>query len=203
MPHQTDELVIDLRLRFGQLSKNSTLLGLKRRELGLDTLEPFVSAAVANSKAIYVLVRTSNPGSRDLQGLELSGGASVAGHLAQRLAAMAQALPADEDGYTCLGAVAGDARAMAAVRAALPRSPLLVPGYGAQGSAARDVVPAFDGAGLGAVVSASRTLTYGAEFQQAASFAEVGERARAAAVRMRDEVEVALAPEIRASAGTT
>ncbi len=171
--------------------------------LGLDTLEPFVTAAVGGGRAVYVLVRTSNPGSRDLQGLALAAGGTVAGHLAQRLARLAEALPTDEDGYTCLGAVAGDPGAMAAVRAALPRSPLLVPGYGAQGSEARDVLPAFDGSGLGAVVNASRTLTYGAGFDQAGTFAELGTRARAAASAMRDELESALAAGVRASAGRT
>src|SRR5690606_2312875 len=140
--------------------------------LGLDTLVPFVQAAVRGGRAVYVLVRTSNPGSRDLQGLRVEGGGSVATRLATRLADIASGLAADDDGYTPLGAVAGDPSDMADVRAALPRSPLLVPGYGAQGARAGDVTAAFDRAGLGAVVNASRTLMYSRGSVGATTFEE-------------------------------
>ena len=171
--------------------------------LGLDTITPFLDAAVRGGRAVYVLVRTSNPGSRDLQALALGGGGTVAGHLAAALAAMAADLPADEQGYTALGAVAGDPSDLQALRAALPRSPLLVPGFGAQGATADDVVPAFDANGSGAVVNASRSLTYGDGFESAASFEQVGELSRAATQSMRDALESALAARVRASAYTT
>src|SRR5690606_9306648 len=51
--------------------------------LGLDTLEPFVAAAVRGGRGLYVLVRTSNPGSRDLQGLELAGGGRSEEHTSE------------------------------------------------------------------------------------------------------------------------
>src|SRR5690606_29904969 len=75
--------------------------------LGLDTLEPFVAAAAAHGRGVYVLVRTSNPGSGDLQDLPLAGGGTVASRLAERLAALSDGLEADDDGYTPLGAVTG------------------------------------------------------------------------------------------------
>ena len=161
--------------------------------LGLDTLEPFVAAARRGGRGLYVLVRTSNPGSGDVQGLELAGGGTVASRVAERLAALAEGLEADDDGYTLLGAVAGAPADLPWLRAALPRSPLLVPGYGAQGAAGADVAAAFDGRGHGALVSASRTLTYGPGFEEARTFEEVAAMARAAAVAMRDDVEAALA----------
>ena len=166
--------------------------------LGLDTLEPFVAAAVRGGRGLYVLVRTSNPGSRDLQGLELAGGGTVASRLAERLAARAAELDADAQGYTALGAVAGAPEDLAWLREALPRSPLLVPGYGAQGGTADDVAPAFDARGLGALVNASRTLTYGLGFADAATVDEVASLARTAAAAMRDDVEAAVAARVTA-----
>ncbi|HLV12011.1 MAG TPA: orotidine-5'-phosphate decarboxylase, partial [Trueperaceae bacterium] len=166
--------------------------------LGLDTLEPFVAAAVRGGRGLYVLVRTSNPDSRDLQGLELAGGGTVASRLAERLAARAAELDADAQGYTALGAVAGAPEDLAWLREALPRSPLLVPGYGAQGGRADDVAPAFDARGLGALVNASRTLTYGLGFADAATVDEVASLARTAAAAMRDGIEAAVAARVTA-----
>ncbi len=167
--------------------------------LGLDTLEPFVEAAVAGGRGVYVLVRTSNPGSGDLQRLPLAGGGTVASRLAARLAELAERLDADEDGYTPLGAVAAAPADLPDLRAALPRSPLLVPGYGAQGAAGADVVHAFDARGRGAVVSASRSLTYGRGFADAVSLDEVAALARSSAAAMRADVEAALAARAPAS----
>ncbi|HEX7039214.1 MAG TPA: orotidine-5'-phosphate decarboxylase [Trueperaceae bacterium] len=161
--------------------------------LGLDTLEPFLAAAVRGGRGLYVLVRTSNPGSRDLQGLALAGGGTVASRLAARLADMAAGMDADEDGYTALGAVAAAPEDLAELRAALPRSPLLVPGYGAQGARGADVVDAFDARGHGALVSASRSLTNGSGFETAVSLDEVAAMARSSAAAMRGDIEAALA----------
>lgn len=167
--------------------------------LGLDTLAPFLESALAGGRALYVLVRTTNAGSSDLQGLPVNGGSTVSSRLAERLARLADGLPVDDAGYTPLGAVVGDLSDMAELRAALPRSPLLVPGYGAQGATADDVLPAFDGAGLGAVVSASRSLTYGNGFEEATTFTGLAEMTRVAVTAMRDEIEAGL----MGSAGTT
>jgi len=160
--------------------------------LGFDTVQPFVDAAIRTGRCVLVLVRTSNPGSGDVQALELAAGGTVASRVADRLTAIAEGLEADEDGYTAVGAVAGAPRDLPWLRSALPRSPLLVPGYGAQGAAGVDVAPAFDGAGFGAVVSASRTLTNGRGFEEATTFEEVAAMARAAAAAMRDDIEAAL-----------
>ena len=169
--------------------------------LGLDTLEPFVAAAAAHGRGVYVLVRTSNPGSGDLQDLPLAGGGTVASRLAERLAALSDGLEADDDGYTPLGAVTGAPRDLPWLRAALPRSPLLVPGYGAQGAVAADVAPAFDARGLGALVNASRTLTYGEGIAEATTFEEVGALVRERAEAMRRDLEAAVAARATASAG--
>jgi len=162
--------------------------------LGLDTLEPFIAAAEANGRGLFVLVRTSNPGSADLQELTLEDGTPLYSKLADALTERAAGLPRDPDGYTSLGAVAGATHpaATAELRARLPHSLLLVPGYGAQGGNAADAAKAFDANGWGAVVNASRSLTYPPAAQAAGGLAEVAAAARAATLAMRDDLNRAL-----------
>ena len=159
--------------------------------LGLDTLEPFIARAAAGARGVFVLVKTSNPGSGDLQDIVGDDGRQLHQRLADALADRAAALPRDADGYTPLGAVVGATypAELADARARLPRSVLLVPGYGAQGGRADDVVAAFDANGLGAVVNASRSLFYPAE----GTADDVGHAARAAATAMREDLNRALA----------
>ncbi len=134
--------------------------------LGMDAIEPFVAAAQREHRGLFVLVRTSNPGGADLQELALAdtgtGAATVADRLADLLTERAREAGVDARGYGPLGAVVGGTvpERMASLRRRLPHSILLVPGYGAQGATAADVRAAFDADGLGAVVSASRSLTY-------------------------------------------
>jgi orotidine-5'-phosphate decarboxylase len=157
--------------------------------LGLDTLEPFLLAAAANDRGVFVLVKTSNPGSGDLQDVLGDDGRRLHERLADALAARSLDVPTDDHGYGPLGAVVGATypEALAAARARLPRSVLLVPGYGAQGGRADDVVGAFDRSGLGAVVNASRSLLYPTQAD------DVATAARAAARSMRDDINRALA----------
>ena len=155
--------------------------------LGADSLEPFVTQAGNAERGLFVLVKTSNPGSGDLQDTVLEGG----GRLYERAAAMVTKLAEpyrDASGYAPVGAVVGATHpeALRDLRARLPYSVLLVPGYGAQGGSAEDVAAAFDGDGLGAVVSSSRALTY---TTQEANFAE---RAREAAEAMNGVINGAL-----------
>jgi orotidine-5'-phosphate decarboxylase len=154
--------------------------------LGLDTLEPFLEAAERGGRGLFVLVKTSNPGSADLQDLTLDDGRTLHQALAERLAERAEQLVHDADGYTALGAVVGATypEALADLRRRLPAAVLLVPGYGAQGAGADDVAAAFDANGLGAVVNASRSLTY----LPAESERELAEGAAAAAAAMRDAI---------------
>jgi len=158
--------------------------------LGLDTLEPFLQEAASSGRGIFVLLKTSNPGSADLQDLALADGRKLHEALADRLALRARDLPHDARGYSPLGVVVGATypAALAALRERVPASVVLVPGYGAQGGRAVDVVAAFDGDGLGAVVSASRSLTYlPADDERALAAA-----ASAAVREMRDALNRAL-----------
>lgn len=131
--------------------------------LGIETLEPFFNVCDAQRKGVFVLVRTSNPGSKDVQDLLTDHGDTFSEHLAGKLDAIK--LPPGmlgRHGYGSLGAVVGatQTHTMTALRERLPTSYFLLPGYGTQGATADMTKAAFDVRGLGALVSASRSVLY-------------------------------------------
>jgi len=129
--------------------------------LGEDALAPFVHAAAAHGKGLYVLVHTSNPGRRDFQDLATHGGGRpVYEHVADLVGRLgAPHVDAGTD-LSLVGAVVGATGPgeAAALRERLPRTPFLVPGYGAQGASAADAAVNFRADGSGAVVNASRSI---------------------------------------------
>jgi len=130
--------------------------------LGLDTLEPFVKTAVEFNKGLFVLVRTSNPGSGELQDAKMADGRTFSEMLADKLAAVAANPPLmGSRGYSSLGAVVGatQPQTMQSLRQRLPHSIFLLPGYGAQGATAEMTRAAFKD-GRGALVSASRSILF-------------------------------------------
>ena len=151
--------------------------------LGFETLEPFLNAATTNDGAIFVLVKTSNPGSSDLQNLQTANG-TISEIIAKQLAVLATL----ETGYGAIGAVVGatHTQELAHFRALMPNVMLLLPGLGAQGAKATDLAPAFDANGLGAIASSSRAIQY------ASTGNDFAIAARDAAKTMRDELELAL-----------
>ncbi|MEZ4608393.1 MAG: orotidine-5'-phosphate decarboxylase [Deinococcales bacterium] len=151
--------------------------------LGMDSLAPFVSEAQKQQKQIFVLVKTSNPGSQDFQDLKLADGSLLYEKVADRLHDLGKD-KLDSLGYAAIGAVVGATHPeeLAKLRQRLPHSLFLVPGYGAQGAGSKDILPAFDEEGFGALISASRSLTY---VSREDDFAD---RAREAAEQMRDEI---------------
>jgi orotidine-5'-phosphate decarboxylase len=158
--------------------------------LGFDTLEPFITAATANDRGLFVLVATSNPGAGALQDLVTSDGRRVFEHVTDALADAGRRL-APGGGYGPVGAVVGATRGarLGEVRARLPQGWLLVPGFGAQGGAAADVASAFDDSGLGAVVNSSRGLTAPPE---TSDLATVAREARRRALAMREALDRAI-----------
>lgn len=155
--------------------------------LGEDSLEPFVTQAVRADRGLFVLVKTSNPGSKDVQDVLLEGGERLFEHTAALVTRLAEP-HRGASGYAPVGAVVGATHpeALKKLRGQLPYSILLVPGYGAQGGGAEGVAGAFDKDRLGAVVSSSRALSY---TTQEADFAE---RAREAAVAMNRDINSVL-----------
>ncbi|MDD9946547.1 MAG: orotidine-5'-phosphate decarboxylase [Myxococcales bacterium] len=132
--------------------------------LGMDTLEPFLDRARGSGKGLFVLVKTSNPGSGDFQDQMLTG-RPLFMRVAERLAPVSEALCGPRTGWSALGAVAGATHPAAAeaVRAALPKAIILVPGYGAQGGSAMDAVRVFMAGPAGregGLVNSSRAVLF-------------------------------------------
>lgn len=132
--------------------------------LGRDTLQPFFTTAKANGRGIFILVKTSNPGSGDYQDLKI-GNRSLAETVADSLRQMSGELEGPATGWSSLGIVVGATYPGEAerIRAILPKTIFLVPGYGAQGATAADAVNGFvkGPKGLeGGIVSSSRGLLY-------------------------------------------
>jgi orotidine-5'-phosphate decarboxylase len=130
--------------------------------LGSDGIAPFLTAAAATDKGLFVLVRTSNPSAGEFQDLAAGAdGRPLYRQVAQHLARWAAPLHG-QLGYSLVGAVVGATypAELAELRTALPGVLFLVPGYGAQGGTAADVAAAFDADGTGAIVNNSRGLTF-------------------------------------------
>ncbi|QDT09877.1 orotidine-5'-phosphate decarboxylase [Planctomycetes bacterium K23_9] len=134
--------------------------------LGQDSLEPFVKICDQREAGVFVLVKTSNPGGGLLQDRETDGQTVY-----QRVAALLTELNQGrigECGYGPMGAVVGATypEQLVAMRAAMPQSWILIPGFGAQGGAADDVLGGFDSKGLGAVVNSSRHIIFAHEREE-------------------------------------
>ena len=132
--------------------------------MGRDTLTPFIDRCSAHGRGVFVLVKTSNPGSGDLQDRSL-GNASVFEVVAEMLADTCRSLAGPETGWSSLGVVVGANFAEQAerVRQRLPEALFLVPGFGAQGAAAEQAVRAFragSGGREGGIVNSSRAILF-------------------------------------------
>jgi len=161
--------------------------------LGGDSLDPWVQACDRHGKGIFVLARTSNPGSADVQGLGLAGGGTVDEQVAAMIDRLGQGL-VGAHGYSSVGAVVGatfpaDA---ARLRRLMPRAIFLLPGYGAQGGGAEGLASCFDREGLGAVVSASRSVTSPPGVEAARSMDAYRDLVRASVLAMIADVNAAL-----------
>ncbi|MCE5237061.1 orotidine-5'-phosphate decarboxylase [bacterium] len=150
--------------------------------LGYDGVEPFVNKAYEYGTGLFILVKTSNPGSGQLQDLKLESGLTVYQHMADLVAQWGQDL-IGASGYSSLGAVVGATypEQLRELRARVPQTPFLVPGFGHQGATAADVAVSFDAEGFGAIVNSARGIIYAyrkreGSFTQAA--AEAAQEAR-------------------------
>jgi orotidine-5'-phosphate decarboxylase len=128
---------------------------------GADGLEPFLRRAREEGKGVFVLVKTSNPSSAEIQDLDLLSGGPVYGRVAD-LVNIWGAGSEGSWGYRAVGAVVGGTHPAqgAALRRQMPGVPLLIPGYGAQGARAEDLSGFFDANGTGAVVNSARAILY-------------------------------------------
>lgn len=128
--------------------------------LGRDSLEPFVDVCDAREAGVFVLVKTSNPGGGLFQD-RLTDGQPLYQAVAGLVREMNEGR-LGESGYGPAGAVVGATypEQLRELRLAMPGSWILVPGFGAQGGSAADVLPGLDQNGLGAIVNNSRNLIF-------------------------------------------
>ena len=161
--------------------------------LGSDGVRPLLSLCREGEKGIFVLVKTSNPSSGELQD-RLIDGRPVYEIMGEMCEQWGEGLPAPY-GYSPVGAVVGATYPgqLAALRKKLPHTFFLVPGYGAQGGGAKDVMGAFDERGLGAVVNSSRAVLT-AWKKEGCPGEEYAQAARREAVRMRDDITACIPP---------
>ena len=127
--------------------------------MGSDGVKPFIDEAVSHNKSIFVLLRTSNPSSKELQELILQDGKPVYEHMADLIENWG-ASNIGKHGYSKVGAVVGATHPQEGkcLRELMPHTFFLVPGYGAQGGTAQDVAGMFDQNGDGAIVNSSRGI---------------------------------------------
>jgi orotidine-5'-phosphate decarboxylase len=164
--------------------------------VGGDGVLPFVAAATSHGKGVFILVKTSNPTSGEVQNL------LVDGHpLYERLASLIQQWGQGTEGtrgYQAVGAVVGATypAEAAQLRQLMPYTYFLVPGYGAQGAGAADVQACFGADGYGAVVNSSRAILYAFRQETYQAFGEdrFPEAARAAVMAMKEELAAVLRP---------
>jgi orotidine-5'-phosphate decarboxylase len=128
--------------------------------LGDDSLAPFVEVATDRGAGLYVLVKTSNPGCGMLQDL-VADGKKLYRRVAKHVERLATETVGECD-YGSVGAVVGATfpEQLAELRAAMPHTWFLVPGFGSQGGTAADVAAAFDDRGRGAIVNNSRGIIF-------------------------------------------
>ena len=130
--------------------------------LGTDGVAPFVEDVKAYQKGIFVLDKTSNPSSGELQDLVLEESKlMVSERMAQMIDKWGEGTEG-ERGYKSVGAVVGVTYGKdgAVFRKWMPKSIMLMPGYGSQGGAAKDVIPCLNPDGYGAIVNNSSGINY-------------------------------------------
>lgn len=130
--------------------------------LGFDGVQPFLTACREHGKGIFILVRTSNPSSGDIQDRSLQDENM---RIAELMAHFVESWGDDlvgESGYSSVGAVVGATypKEVANLRKLMPHAIFLLPGFGAQGATAEDTSSAFDKDGLGALVVSARGIIY-------------------------------------------
>ncbi len=168
--------------------------------LGPDTLRPFIETANKNDCGLFVLVKTSNAGSSVFQDLRVLDEDKRYNTTVSEIVGAEIANLGDESLGTCgfsnIGAVVGATypESMIRLRQIMPHTIFLLPGYGAQGGTAQDVLPAFTARGNGAVVSSSRQIIFAYEKLEdpRPTREEIAGAIKDAALKARDDVNSAV-----------
>ena len=161
--------------------------------LGTDGVKPFVDECNASDRGIFVLVKTSNPSSGEFQD-RLVDGRPLYEIVGEKVAEWGSECMGSE--YSNVGAVVGATypEMGKALRKVMPKSYILVPGYGAQGGKGADLVHFFNEDGLGAIVNSSRGIIAAYQQEKYAQFgaANYADASRQAVIDMREDIAQAL-----------
>ena len=164
--------------------------------MGSDSVMPFVEDCKEYNKGIFVLVKTSNKSSGEIQDLITEDGETIytkVGKLVEKWGEECRG----EYGYSSVSAVVGATypKQLKELRELMPHTYFLIPGYGAQGGKAEDIALGFDENGLGGIVNATRSLmcAYKSDmWKDKFSEEDYAKATRAEAIRMRDELVLAI-----------
>ena len=164
--------------------------------MGVDSVKPFIDDCKKYNKGIFVLVKTSNPSSGELQDLKLETGEEIYLKVINLVQKWGEELRGKYE-YSSVAAVVGATypEQLKILRKVAPNTFFLIPGYGAQGGKATDISLAFDKNGIGGIVNASRSLMcayksdrWKTEFEEK----DFAIATRMEALRMRDELNNAI-----------
>ncbi len=162
--------------------------------LGTDGVKPFVDVCKEENKGIFVLVKTSNPSSGEFQD-QLISGRPLYELVAEKVVEWGNECMGDK--YSNVGCVVGATypEMGKVLRKLMPNTYILVPGYGAQGGKAEDLVHYFNEDGLGAIVNSSRGIIAAYKQEKYAEFGEerYAEASRQAVIDMIEDINSALA----------
>ena len=164
--------------------------------LGSDGIRPLIDICKSGNKGIFVLVKTSNPSSGELQD-RIIDQMPVYEAMGQMCELWGEGT-CGKSGYSAVGAVVGATypQQLVELRKKLPHTFFLVPGYGAQGADAKDITGAFDENGEGAIINSSRAIMCAWQQGQAYTEKDYAKAAAAEAIRMRNEINAALSKKI-------
>lgn len=159
--------------------------------LGWDSIEPYMENCRNYERGLFILVKTSNPNSGQLQDLDV-GGMTLYEKVGELTSQWGEPFMG-EYGYSSVGAVVGATHPdqATALRKKMPHTFFLVPGYGAQGGTAEDLAVCFDQNGLGAIINSSRGIIAAykkPEYREKFSEKEFAQAARQAVITMRDDL---------------
>lgn len=161
--------------------------------LGSDGVKPFMKICKEEKKGLFILVKTSNPSSGEFQD-RLVDGRPLYELVGEQVAAWGEELMGDT--YSYVGAVVGATypEMGKTLRKIMPKSFILVPGYGAQGGKGADLVHFFNEDGLGAIVNSSRGIIAAYKQEKYASFGaeNYAEASRQAVLDMQADIQGAL-----------
>lgn len=164
--------------------------------MGTDCVKPFIEDCKKYNKGIFILVKTSNPSSGELQDQKLENGEEVYSQVANLVEKWGEELQG-ENGYSSVAAVVGATypEQLEQIRKIAPHTYFLIPGYGAQGGKANDIALGFDAEGLGGIVNASRSLmcAYKSDkWKDQFTEENYAQATRAEAIRMKEELNQAI-----------